>query len=222
MASKGELTSKSREPAWHTKWRDAEGDVWSYDLAKQGWQYDNSARFQGNPVSFVGAWSRVKREYELCFPMTEIVEDPPPAVDLVELADRTAEAHGFMVKDSGQREELGNGFVRDTEDGKPDLARYLKIPGLELLPVEFLERWAAHMVKGAEKYGPDNWRQARGQHSLERFERSATRHLRQLIRGDRDEDHAAAVAFNVAAMEYVRGLLDDGAENRADSSGASA
>lgn len=105
----------------------------------------------------------------------------------------------FTVKDSGVREEYANGFVRDTEQGKLDYT---------LLPLEFLTRWAAHMTKGAEKYGRDNWRQARGIEAQERFQRSAMRHMMQWLAGDRDEDHAAAVAFNVAAAEYVREQLD--------------
>lgn len=109
----------------------------------------------------------------------------------------------FVVKDSGVREEYANGFVRDTEDGKPDYTRLLAIEGLELLPVEMLERWAAHMVKGAEKYGTDNWRKATGEIPRARFLRSLCRHLVQYIKGDRSEDHASAIMFNVSARELV-------------------
>jgi hypothetical protein len=107
-------------------------------------------------------------------------------------------ATGFTVKDSGQRQEYASGMVRDTQEGKPDYT---------LLPLEFLERWAAHMTKGAEKYGRDNWRRASGEEELTRFRASAMRHLMQWLRGDRDEDHASAVAFNVAAAEYVEGRI---------------
>lgn len=110
---------------------------------------------------------------------------------------------GFTVKDSGTREEYANGFVRDTEDGKYDYARVLRIEGLHLIPIEALERWGAHMVKGAEKYGEDNWRQARGPIAVARFLRSLCRHVVQYIRKDRTEDHAAAVCFNVWAAELT-------------------
>ncbi len=105
---------------------------------------------------------------------------------------------GFTVKDSGKRQEWESGFVRDSREGKPDYT---------LLPLEFLERWAMHMTRGAEKYGRDNWRLANDQSALDRFKASALGHMMQWLRGDRDEDHAAAVAFNVAAAEYVARIL---------------
>lgn len=109
----------------------------------------------------------------------------------------------FVVKDSGQREEYENGFVRDTEEGKYDYARVLAVPGLHLIPIEMLERLGEHLVKGAAKYGEDNWRKATGSVAKERFARSLTRHVRQLITGDRDEDHAAAIVFNAFAYELT-------------------
>lgn len=110
----------------------------------------------------------------------------------------------FIVRDSGARQDYGHGFVRDIEDGKHDFARILQIPGLHLIPVEALERWAAHMVKGAVKYGDENWRQAEGEEAVRRFDRSCVRHLRQRLLGDRKEDHAAAETFNIWAAEITR------------------
>ena len=105
---------------------------------------------------------------------------------------------GFQVKDSGARQEYASGMVRDTQEGKPDFT---------LLPLDFLERWATHMTKGAEKYGRENWTLASSEEELTRFKGSAFRHLIQWLRGDLDEDHAAAVAFNIAAAERVKGYL---------------
>lgn len=107
----------------------------------------------------------------------------------------------FETKDSGAREEYDSGMVRDTQEGKP---RY------DLLDRAFLRRWAELMARGADKYGEDNWRNANSQDELRRFEASATRHLFQWLDGDRDEDHAAAVAFNLAAAEYVRQRMMEG------------
>ena len=101
----------------------------------------------------------------------------------------------FAVKDSGERVEYGSGMVRDTTAGKPDYT---------LLPLEMLTRWAQHMTLGAGKYGRHNWRHANSIEELERFQASAFRHLVQWLSGETDEDHAAAVLFNVAAAEYVR------------------
>ena len=114
------------------------------------------------------------------------------------------DSENFIVRDSGKREEYDNGFVRDTEEGKEDFARILLIPGLELVPVEMLERMGAHMLKGAQKYGVDNWRRATGSVAKARFARSLVRHIVQLLKGDRTEDHAAAVWFNTAAYEFVQ------------------
>ena len=101
----------------------------------------------------------------------------------------------FEVKDSGAREEYPSGMRRDTQSGKPDYT---------LLDYPMLRRWAEHMTAGALKYGRRNWELADSQGELDRFKASAFRHLMQWLSGDRDEDHAAAVYFNIAAAEMVR------------------
>lgn len=104
----------------------------------------------------------------------------------------------FITKDSGVREEYASGMRRDTQAGKPDYT---------LIDRAFLRRWAALMTRGAEKYGRENWRKADSEEELERFEASALRHMYQWLNGDVDEDHAAAVAFNLAAAECVKARL---------------
>jgi hypothetical protein len=101
----------------------------------------------------------------------------------------------FGLKDSGDRLTFGSGMVRDVEDGKIDYTLILDGP--------MLERWAAHLTKGATKYAPRNWMKAAGTEEWERFRRSFLRHSIQWLRGDRDEDHAAAIFFNVNGAEYV-------------------
>lgn len=105
---------------------------------------------------------------------------------------------GYVTKDSGEREEYKSGMVRDTQKGKPDYT---------LIDPPFLKRWAALMTRGAEKYGRDNWRKADSQDELDRFKASAFRHLMQWLEGDTEEDHAAAVCFNLAAAEHVKSRL---------------
>jgi len=105
----------------------------------------------------------------------------------------------FTTKDSGKRVEFESGMRRDTQEGKP---RY------DLIDRDFLKRWALLMTRGADKYGAENWRKANSQEELDRFKASALRHLMQYLEGDREEDHAAAVAFNLAAAEYVRSKLE--------------
>ncbi len=102
----------------------------------------------------------------------------------------------FTVKDSGQRLEFDSGMRRDVTDGKVLWSLIYSGP--------MLERWAQHLTAGAEKYGPNNWLLAEGEAELQRFQDSAARHFAQWMRGDRDEDHAAAVFFNLNGAEYVR------------------
>lgn len=60
----------------------------------------------------------------------------------------------YETKDSGERADMGNGGVRDTEKGKPrfDLVMPLKIPYEQ----QMLTRWASLMARGAEKYSQSN------------------------------------------------------------------
>lgn len=102
---------------------------------------------------------------------------------------------GFTIKDSGKRIKFRSGMVRDTTEGKP---RY------DLLDRVGLYRQAMHMAKGAEKYGERNWELAEGPEELTRFEASAFRHFMQWLNGEEDEDHAAAVCFNIWAAEMVK------------------
>lgn len=120
--------------------------------------------------------------------------DPRPNYDGISRA-----AQEFVVKDSGAREEFDSGMRRDTEDGKADFTLIRKGP--------LFKRWAEHLTKGAEKYGRHNWTNANSEEELERFQRSAARHFEQWLAGDRDEDHASAVIFNLNAAEFVRDRL---------------
>ena len=102
----------------------------------------------------------------------------------------------FDVKDSGERLSFDSGMVRDTEDSKTDYTLVLDGP--------MFDRWAEHLTKGARKYSARNWMKASGEAELERFKRSALRHFLQWFRGETDEDHAAAVYFNINGAEYTK------------------
>ena len=107
----------------------------------------------------------------------------------------------FGIKDSGQRMKYPSGMQRDTAEDKTDYELVFNGP--------MLDRWAVHLSKGASKYpdpepGKANWMRAEGPEELARFRKSAVRHFRQWLRGDTDEDHAAAVYFNLNGAEYVK------------------
>ncbi len=108
----------------------------------------------------------------------------------------------FATKDSGTREDLAGGMVRDSETGKTDYTLAFDGP--------LFVRWCELLTRGAIKYQPRNWMKALlsrikpdREKTKERFKRSATRHFMQWLRGDRDEDHAAAVVFNLNGYEAM-------------------
>ena len=116
------------------------------------------------------------------------------------------------LKDSGTRQEFATGAVRDQQVGK---GRF------DLLPPRALLRLAKHFEKGAAKYGDRNWEQGM---PMSRYVDSALRHAFAFLRGQKDEDHLVAAAWNLLAaletewraMEYElpRELLDIGPNHR--------
>lgn len=102
------------------------------------------------------------------------------------------------IKDSGKRQEFESGMVRDINEDKT--LWHLVADG------PMLKRWAEHLTGGARKYAARNWMLAEGDAEYERFKESAFRHFMQWYLGDTDEDHAAAVFFNINGAEYVKCL----------------
>ena len=121
----------------------------------------------------------------------------------------------FEVKDSGKRESFGSGMVRDTSAGKmrPDLVK----DGPMYL------RWVMLLTRGAVKYAARNWMKANGQEEYDRFLESADRHYEIWFHWRRyginienpdhptreplEEDHGAAVFFNMNGTEYCAEML---------------
>lgn len=106
------------------------------------------------------------------------------------------------LKDSGQRLLFASGMVRDVDDTKPafDLVIPEGIPYKELM----LTRWAELLRKGAIKYSRRNWEKANSNDELDRAKASAFRHFMQWFSDETDEDHAAAVFFNINEVETIR------------------
>ncbi len=108
----------------------------------------------------------------------------------------------FVTKDSGKRESLGGGMVRDTAEDKTDWTLIFDGP--------MARRWAELMTRGAVKYDARNWmlalavREPKQREVIRaRFISSGLRHMMQWIQGDRSEDHAAAVMFNLNGYEAM-------------------
>lgn len=126
-------------------------------------------------------------------------------VGYLSVIDNDIDDNGFVIKDSGERQVFTSGMVRDVETGKEQYHRVLEGP--------MLLRWVRHLTKGATKYpdspdGSANWTKAHEELEYRRFKRSALRHFMQWYRGDVDEDHGAAVYFNINGAEHVKEKLN--------------
>ncbi len=122
--------------------------------------------------------------------------------------DGSGRGEGYVTKDSGKRSVYDSGMQRDTEEGKArfDLLFPLDIP----FKAQMMTRFADLMARGAAKYDERNWEKARGIEEMARYRSSAMRHLVQWETGEEDEDHAAAVMFNLLAHETTKYRLRAG------------
>lgn len=111
----------------------------------------------------------------------------------------------WTTKDSGDRVTYPSSMQRDTNDGKPRFD--LMIPQGVRYADQMLTRFAELLARGAKKYNDRNWEKADSEAELERFRESAFRHLMQWLCGETDEDHVAAVMFNLLAHESTKTKL---------------
>jgi hypothetical protein len=142
---------------------------------------------------------------ERVFPTDDYRDAPGSTPDAI--LCRPAEAEeakrlaGWTTKDSGKREEMPTGSVRDSREGK---GRY------DLVSPFALRRLAGVYERGAKKYDARNWE--KGQ-PFSRFLDSAKRHLECFHMGWTDEDHLAQAAWNIFAIMHFQELgntdLDD-------------
>lgn len=107
----------------------------------------------------------------------------------------------FTTKDSGEHMEFSTGMKRDVTKNKPrfDLIAPLDLPFKD----QMLTRWANLMARGAQKYDARNWEKSRTIEEYNRFKESAFRHFMQWYFEEKDEDHAAAVFFNITGAEFI-------------------
>ena len=105
---------------------------------------------------------------------------------------------GTKIPDSGKREQYPTGAVRDTNEGK---IRW------DLVPKECLRRVAIHYTNGAKKYDDHNWKKGI---PTSRFKESMERHMMQYLLGEQDEDHLAAIVFNVFGIMWNEEFGDIG------------
>jgi hypothetical protein len=94
------------------------------------------------------------------------------------------------LKDSGERAVYESGAQRDNSEGK---GRF------DLIPIQGLMRLAVHYERGAKKYSDRNWEKGM---DISRYCDAALRHMVKYIAGFNDEDHLAAVAWNVMSIMH--------------------
>lgn len=92
----------------------------------------------------------------------------------------------FAIKDSGERRQFENGFVRDMAHGKGRM---------DLLPWSAIIELSKHCENGALKYGERNIDRGCPINSLLD---SAFRHLAKYMEGHTDEPHLVAALWNIA------------------------
>jgi hypothetical protein len=106
----------------------------------------------------------------------------------------------FKINDTGNRVISESGMSRSSTEGRP---RY------DLIWKPGLKRLAEHMGKGVKIHGERNWEKASTEAELARFKESANRHFEQWMMDENEEDHVAAVIFNMFGVEMVREKLKE-------------
>ena len=93
------------------------------------------------------------------------------------------------------------GAQRDTSDGKLRMS---------LVPQQELKRVMKRYLNGAEKYGENNWMQGM---PLSVYYDCAHRHMEAWWRGEKDEDHAAAVVWNMLCAMWTETNIKEGTDS---------
>ena len=102
------------------------------------------------------------------------------------------------VRDSGKRQKISTGALRDSRAGK---GRH------DLISPIALRRLAQHYENGGLKYADRNWEKGI---PLSRYVDSATRHLNNYLEGMRDEDHLSACAWNCFCIIHTEEMIERG------------
>jgi hypothetical protein len=161
-----------------------------------GWERSRGARAEKAIAEWVGLDIL---DAETFLPLGGEKSSPIEAVaSLAGTLAPLAYGDGFVMKDSGARQTFETGAVRDAGSGKGFW---------HCLPYVALEALAKLYEAGAKKYAKHNWKKGI---PLSRYIDSAYRHLAKLAEGWPDEDHAAAVLWNVAGYLWTRKEISEG------------
>lgn len=109
----------------------------------------------------------------------------------------------YVTKDSGEKAVHSDGVQRDIQDGKTLFT--LLFPKGVPMNEQLIVRVAELYTRGAAKYGGRNWENTKAADTLEHHEESLWRHFMAFYFGVEDgEDHAAAIVWNINAVEMGR------------------
>ena len=128
--------------------------------------------------------------------------------DYQEFLKEQANEGRFTTRDSGSRAEHSDGVIRDTQEGKTKFT--LMFP--EGVPMEdqLIVRLAELYTRGGEKYGDRNWENSNSEETLAHHQEALWRHFMNFYFNVQDgEDHAAAVVWNINAVELTRRKIRD-------------
>ena len=101
----------------------------------------------------------------------------------------------FETKNSWDNITHNSWFIRENKEDKVDYT---------LIPTDMLKRVAELYTRGAKIYWRYNWANASGEEELLLYKQSAFRHFIQWQNWETDEDHMAAVVFNLFWYEFCR------------------
>lgn len=94
------------------------------------------------------------------------------------------------MQDGGSRVKHDSGALREDQNGKG---------AWSYIPYDALQRVAIWYELGAKKYAPRNWEKGL---SVTECANAAARHLWKFMWGWKDEDHLAAVVWNVFSIMF--------------------
>jgi hypothetical protein len=109
----------------------------------------------------------------------------------------------YTTTASGERAQHTDGVVRDTQDGKTKYT--LMFPEGVPMPEQLIVRIAKLYTRGGERYGDRNWENSSADDTLRHHTEALWRHFMNFFFDVQDgEDHAAAICWNINAVDLTR------------------
>jgi hypothetical protein len=109
----------------------------------------------------------------------------------------------YVTKDSGEKAVHSDGVQRDTQVGKTKFT--LMFPRGVPMREQLFTRVAELYTRGGEKYGDRNWENSCAPDTLDHHLEALWRHFMSFFfEENQEEDHAAAIMWNVNAVELTR------------------